>query len=48
MISKAGEAVAMSALKPGDLVTIHYEETERGKVAQRIEVHPSISGEGQP
>jgi hypothetical protein len=48
VIRKDGESVAVAALKPGDLVTIHYQGTERGKVAQRIEVHPPVSGEGEP
>jgi hypothetical protein len=47
-IRKDGESVAVTALKPGDLVTIHYRETERGKVAQRIEVHPLVGREGEP
>ena len=40
VIRKQGASIAMDTLQPGDLVTVHYRETERGKVAQSVVVHP--------
>jgi hypothetical protein len=40
VINKQGETIAMQRLEPGDIITIRYQETEQGKVAQSIIVEP--------
>ena len=45
VIRKGGAPAPMQALRPGDLVTIQYEETERGKVAESIVVHRPLRRE---
>jgi hypothetical protein len=46
VIRKQGQALALDALQPGDLVAIEYRETGRGKVAERIVVLPAVREDG--
>lgn len=45
VIRKEGAPVTLANLKPGDLVTIEYRETPRGKVARSIVVEPPVRRE---
>jgi hypothetical protein len=37
----------MQRLEPGDIITIRYQETEQGKVAQSIIVEPPRQEDGR-